>query len=205
MSIIPDIEREYDPAVPVDALHEHARNPRDGDVGAISQSIDAHGFYSVVIAQRGTGVIIAGAHRWKAAKAKGMTTVPVLWLTVDDRTADRIRIADNRMSDLATDDKAELASWLEQMQNDGGLAGLGFDASDLDTMLSELAVDALADDAATDADPDAVTFRLGEYTGNVSLDVYQSFQAAFDKRRKESANVQLDDVLRSWLKLPSNG
>lgn len=156
-----EIAREYDPAVPIDALHEHERNARQGDIGAITQSLDAHGFYSVVIAQKSSGAIIAGAHRWKAAKAKGLTTLPVIWLDVDDRMASRIRVADNRTSDLATDDLSILSGVLADLEKNGGLAGTGFDADDLDSMLAQFR-DPLLDADEVPEPPETAVTKVGD-------------------------------------------
>lgn len=135
---IPEIASEYDPAVPVDSLKRHPRNPRQGDIGAIGESIERHGFYSVIIAQRSTRYVLAGNHRLVAAQQHGATTVPVKWLDVDDEIATRIMLADNRLSDIASNDDAALSALLAELaQTDAGLAGLGYGPTDLDAMLAE--------------------------------------------------------------------
>lgn len=53
--------------VALDALRPHPRNPRQGNIGAIHDSITANGFYGQVVAQKSTGFILAGNHRWRAA------------------------------------------------------------------------------------------------------------------------------------------
>ena len=125
--------------VPIDALKAHPRNPRQGDIGAIHESIQVNGFYGFVIAQRSTGYILAGNHRWKAAQQAGAKTIPVTWIDVEDDHALRILLADNRTNDLATYDDNALAQLLQDLQNTtGSLAGTGYDGDDLDDLLKDL-------------------------------------------------------------------
>jgi ParB-like nuclease domain len=131
--------QEYDPAVPVATLSEHPANPNEGDIGAISESMDAHGFYGAVLVQRSTGRILAGNHRYRTAVAKGATTVPGFMLDVDDDAAARILMVDNRSTHLARIDEAKLVALLQPMVMTGkGLAGTGYDGDDLDAMLKLL-------------------------------------------------------------------
>jgi hypothetical protein len=125
--------------IAIDAIRPHPKNPRQGDIGAIHQSIDANGFYGAVIAQRSTGFILAGNHRWKAAQQAGATEVPVTWVDVDDDHALRILLADNRTNDLATYDDNALADLLKSLhESTGTLAGTGYDGDDLDDLLNEI-------------------------------------------------------------------
>ena len=123
----------------IDAVTPHPRNPRQGDVGAIHQSIAANGFYGQIVAQRSTGHILAGNHRWLAAKQAGAKRVPVTWVDVDDAHALRILLADNRTSDLASNDEYNLAQLLIEIQEaTGDLTGTGYDGDDLDDLLTRL-------------------------------------------------------------------
>lgn len=63
-------------------LKPHPRNPRQGDVGAIYQSIEANGFYGAIVAQRSTGYILAGNHRYKAAAEAGAKIINMRPLVV---------------------------------------------------------------------------------------------------------------------------
>ena len=120
----------------LDAVQPHPRNPRQGDVGAIHQSIEANGFYGHIVAQRSSGHILAGSHRWIAAKQAGAKRIPVTWVDVDDDHALRILLADNRTNDLASYDDTSLAQLLVEIQEAvGDLAGTGYDADDLDDLL----------------------------------------------------------------------
>lgn len=120
------LEQLYE-LVPVASLRWHPANPRKGDLPAIGASIRANGFYGAVVAQRGTRYVLAGNHRWEAAKRERMELVPVIWLDVDEAAARRILAADNRTNDLAGYDETALAELLRQIQADGELAGSGYD------------------------------------------------------------------------------
>src|SRR5699024_3471718 len=100
---------------PIDAVRPHPRNPRQGDTGAIHESITTNGFYGAVIAQKSTGFILAGNHRHQAAVQAGAVEIPVTWVDVDDDHALRILLADNRTNDLATYDDAALAEILKDI------------------------------------------------------------------------------------------
>lgn len=119
-------------------LKPHPSNPRQGDVGAIIQSIEANGWYGTLVAQISTGHVLAGNHRLQAAIHCGLDRVPVHWVDVDDDTAHRILLADNRTTDLATYDEHALADLLVEMGNTGNLDGTGYDGDDLDALLAEL-------------------------------------------------------------------
>ena len=122
-------------------LKPHPRNPRQGDVGAIHQSIEANGFYGAVVAQKSTGHVLAGNHRLLAAKHANAEEVPVMWVDVDDATALRILLADNRTNDLASYDDGALAELLQGIMQDAGtLDGTGYDGDALDELLAGLHV-----------------------------------------------------------------
>jgi len=124
---------------PIGELKAHPDNPRQGDISAIAGSIQKNGWYGTIVAQRSTGYVRAGNHRLMAAKSIGMETVPVYWVDVDDEQANRILLADNRASDLATYDDSALADILANLvDTDLGLTGTGFDDADLEALLFDL-------------------------------------------------------------------
>ncbi len=127
--------------VGVESVRPHPKNPRQGDVGAICESIEANGFYGAIVAQRSTGFILAGNHRLMAAKAQGLTEIPCVWVDVDDDRALRILLADNRTNDLASYDDTVLAALLSDLANTSDLTGTGYDGDDLDQLIADLAKD----------------------------------------------------------------
>jgi DNA modification methylase len=122
--------------VAVDAVQPHPRNPRKGSLPGIAESIRVNGFYGAIVAQRSTGHILAGNHRYQAAVAEGITEIPVMWLDVDDERATKIMLADNRTSDLGTYDDELLAALLADMEaTSEGLLGTGYDDAALRALI----------------------------------------------------------------------
>jgi DNA modification methylase len=128
------VPQEYE-MVPVGALQPNEWNANQGDLGSIIESVQVNQFYGAILAQKSTGRIIAGEHRWRAAQSEGLQTVPVIYLDVDDEAAKRIMLADNRTSRLGMDDPAALAELLQGMPS---LEGTGFDSDALQELLEDL-------------------------------------------------------------------
>jgi len=151
--------------VPVAALRSHPKNPRKGNVAAIVESIKANQFYGACLVQRSTGNILAGNHRWVAAKECGLAAIPVLWIDCDDAEALRILLVDNRTNDLAEYDEARLADVLKDIQMDAGmLDGTGFTLEAFDDLLKGLESEA-APGARTGALPEPAGDRYKEQYG----------------------------------------
>jgi hypothetical protein len=125
--------------IPIDLLEPHPDNPHKGDADVIAESIGANGFYGAVIAQASTKRIIAGHHRVEAARKEGLAEVPVLLLDVDDTTAKRIMLADNRTAEYGHYDDAELAAVLSTLDD---LQGTGWTPDDFADLDAALAIDA---------------------------------------------------------------
>ena len=125
--------------VPVGALEPHPRNVNESNLGEIIESIKHNRFYGAVVVQRSSSRILAGKHRWLAARECGLELVPVIWADVSDEEALRIVLVDNRSCRLGHDEPNALAALLQELANDGGLQGTGFSPDDLDELLAELA------------------------------------------------------------------
>lgn len=121
--------------VEADKIREHPQNPRKGDVEAIKESMQANGVYRPVIVQKSSGYILAGNHTYRAMRELGETLIPVVFVDVDDDTATRILLADNKTAELAKYDDKALAELLENIPD---LDGTGFDERDLDALLLDL-------------------------------------------------------------------
>jgi ParB-like chromosome segregation protein Spo0J len=132
------VEQEFR-YVDVSEIQPHPRNPRQGDIGLISQSIDHNGFFGAVLVQKATGNIVVGNHRYHAAVQQGFQQIPALIAELTDEEAERIMLVDNRANDMADYDENQLATLLREMlERDGSLDGTGFDGSDLDDLLGRL-------------------------------------------------------------------
>ena len=125
--------------VPVSDLNLHPHNARQGDVGAICQSLEAHGQYKPLVVQKSSNTVLAGNHTLQAASALGWKEVDVTFVDVDDEHALRILLVDNRTSDQATYDDTVLTDLLEHLVHTGeGLHGTGWDGDDLDELLADV-------------------------------------------------------------------
>jgi hypothetical protein len=123
-------------AVKIDQVQPHPKNVRQGDIGAIMESLRDHGQYRPIVVQESTGLILAGNHTWKAARQLGWTQIEATTIDVDDDEALRILLIDNRTNDLSTYDDPALAELLKQLAiTERGLEGTGFDGDDLDALI----------------------------------------------------------------------
>lgn len=111
-----EFEQEYE-LVGVDddgfPLKEHPKNPKRGDEDVIEQSMLANGWFGVLVVQKSTGYILAGNHRFRVGLRKmGMREFPVVYRDVDDETALRILLVDNKSSEIGDYDEALLEELL---------------------------------------------------------------------------------------------
>jgi hypothetical protein len=123
-------------AVAIASVTNHPRNVRQGDIGAISQSLKDNGQYRPIVVQRSTGHVLAGNRTLKAAKALGWKDIAVTFVDCDDDRALRILLADNRTNDLATYDDNALAELLKELAcTPLALEGSMYSGDDLDDIL----------------------------------------------------------------------
>lgn len=121
-------------SIPIEMLKPHPSNPRRGDIKLIANSLATHGQYRPIVAQRSTNRILAGNHTWEAARRLKWAYISVTWVDVDDTTATRIMLADNRASDLATYDHDSLCALLQTIDT---LDGTGYDLHEVQELLKE--------------------------------------------------------------------
>jgi hypothetical protein len=121
----------------IDSVFQHPQNPRRGDVGAIAESVVANGFYGAIVVQASTRYILAGNHRWLVAKKANAPTIPALIVDVDDDTALKILLADNRTAQLGSFDDETLAELLSTARDSsqGSLSGTGYDEFEFEGLL----------------------------------------------------------------------
>lgn len=113
--------------VPIEQVHQHPDNPNNGDIDAIVASIELNGFYSVVLAQKSTGYLVAGNHRYAALLALRAKEIPVIWLDIDDDAAYTILVGDNQIAALAEQDQYAVLDILNRLTNNGvNIAAAGF-------------------------------------------------------------------------------
>ena len=110
-------------------LIPYSNNPRnnDGAVEAVAASIKEFGFKVPIIIDK-DNVIVAGHTRLKAAQKIGLEKVPCI--KADDLTPEQLkafRLADNKVSELATWDFDKLEEELEALDMDMSAFGFTFD------------------------------------------------------------------------------
>jgi ParB-like chromosome segregation protein Spo0J len=118
-------------SVAMNTLESYPTNPRRGDIEAIAQSLKAHGQYRPIVVQYGTNFILAGNHTYKAAKKLGWKKIKITYIEVDEESARRIVLADNRITDLATYNEPLLKSLLTTLPE---LEGTGFTQAEVETL-----------------------------------------------------------------------
>lgn len=113
-----------------DALKPWAGNPRVNEhvIPEIIRSIQQFGFAAPVVARKQDGMIIAGHTRWRAAKAMGMTSIPVRFMELTQQQAEALALADNRLGELADWDSKLLEQAFEGLQgmDDAALQATGW-------------------------------------------------------------------------------
>ena len=101
--------------VSIEKLTPYKMNPRFNDdaVDQVAASIREFGFKVPIVADK-DGVIVAGHTRLKAAKQLGLKKVPVIYADdLDEEQIRAFRLADNKVSELATWDLEKLDLELE--------------------------------------------------------------------------------------------
>jgi hypothetical protein len=120
---------------PINDVEPHPANPNNGDLDAVAESIQVNGMYRPIYAQKNSRRILAGHTTWGACHELGATQIPVIWLDVDDTTALKIVLADNKTAHLATLDPALEAAALLALDAEGSaLDGTGYTPHDLELL-----------------------------------------------------------------------
>lgn len=111
---------------PIDSVKPDPRNPNNGDVDAVIESIELNGFNQVITVDKKTGYIEAGHTRWAALHALGSKVAPFVYTEHDTEGRTRYLIADNETGRLAVMDHNEEVRLLRQLhETQKGLAGTG--------------------------------------------------------------------------------
>ena len=171
--------------VPIDSISPHPRNVRQGDIGAIVESLKTHGQYRPIVVQKSTGHILAGNHTWKAARLLKMDTIAVTEIDVDDDQALRILLTDNRSNDLAAYDEHALLELLQELAaTELALEGTGFTPEDLDDKiaLADLDLD-LGEDPIGDLHDHLNVVRIRLDLDKETADLFREVPGADDVAR----------------------
>jgi ParB-like chromosome segregation protein Spo0J len=159
-------------SVAISTLEGYPTNPRRGDIDAIAQSLKAHGQYRPIVVQYGTNYILAGNHTYKAAKKLGWKKIKVTYIEVDEQTAKKIVLADNRLTDLASYNEPLLKSLLQALPE---LDGTGFSASEVET-LDRLTSGEEKSSIASKALPSEPEVKIGAWKFIVESEAYKAWK-----------------------------
>lgn len=127
--------------LPIDAMRQHPRNARRGDVVLVAESLERYGQTRPIVLWQpeddsGT-VIVAGNHTWQAARTLGWTHIAGLADPgMDEEAALDFLLVDNATADKATYDDVALIATLQRLYDAGRLQGSGFTPDDLDDLIA---------------------------------------------------------------------
>lgn len=192
--------------VPVEQLRPWRDNPRKNDaaVDDVADSIKRFGFGAPILARRFDGEVIAGHTRLKAALKLGLRKVPVRFVDLDPVEAHLLALADNKTSEISEWDEPMLGAVLAEMKRADVelLTGTGFNESEIAQLTRDVELPAGESEDLADfpeAASEAVFFKFGEYSGQLSRDVYDSFVKQYTAKQRETGEPLMDDVMRAWL------
>ena len=169
--------------IPIRHGRPHPRNPREGDVGAISESLKTLGQYRPIIVNKTDSTILIGNHTWHAAYALGWEEIAVTWIEVDEEQAIRILLSDNKTADLATYDDEELQILLASLTE---FSGTGFDGDDVDSILRGSEGTPI---------PKTVKGQVGTLTFKVSRSEFQVWQNELPLNHDDACKVIAERLL----------
>jgi ParB-like chromosome segregation protein Spo0J len=159
--------------VALNTLEGYPTNPRRGDIDAIATSLKIHGQYRPIVVQYGTNYILAGNHTYKAAKKIGWKKIKVTYIDVDEQTAKKIVLADNRLTDLAGYNEPLLKSLLQALPE---LDGTGFTQSEvetLDRLTNGNDKSSIGDSKPLPSDPEV---KISAWKFTVEMDAYKAWK-----------------------------
>lgn len=197
----------------INAIVPYDKNPRVNDEAAqkLCESIKAFGFRVPVLIDD-NNVIIAGHTRFKAAKQLGMKSLPCIYCSgLTKEQVKAFRIADNKYGEFSSWDTDLLKDEIEFLKNmNFDMPTLGFDASELDTILN---IDAIIPDDDrlgefdSSKDEKYVSFGEGLQYAPTGADVCLE-DCYDDSRYNEFINLieqsKLNDEMKSFLKLAAS-
>jgi DNA modification methylase len=143
------------------------RNHPKGQVLAISESMQQFGVMNPVIIDDSL-MVAAGTARLEAARHLGLTHIPAIYASHLTPTQIRaFRLADNKLADKAAWDRETLAVELKELQVALPEIGLnleitGFEAHEIDSILTDLADGPDPADEVPETDTAAIVSRLGD-------------------------------------------
>jgi len=182
-------------SVAISSLTPYPTNPRRGDIDAIASSLTAHGQYRPIVVQASTKFVLAGNHTLKAAKKLGWKKIKAVLVEVDEDTAKKIVLADNRLTDIASYNEPLLKSLLQALPE---LEGTGFTQSEvetLDRLISGDQKEPLGTSGTLKDDPEV---KIAAWKFSVEQDAYDAWkEQLYDEfgKTKSKANTGIKQRL----------
>jgi hypothetical protein len=130
------IEEETD----IETLVENPRNPQqhpEEQILRLMQSLRLNGQYKPTLARRANRMLIAGHGIRQAAQRLGWTKLKVAFWDVDQVTADRTMLGDNRLGELSKPNQDRVAELLREIPEDDWLS-VGFSEDEAEKLLTDL-------------------------------------------------------------------
>lgn len=121
--------------VAVADLLPYPGNARRHDLDTIRRSLREHGQWRPAVVQRSTSYVLIGNGMLAAAKLEGWTELAAHYRDVDDATARRLVLLDNRSGELGGYDNAALAELLSSLPT---VEGTGYTDDDLADLLASV-------------------------------------------------------------------
>jgi ParB-like chromosome segregation protein Spo0J len=147
-------------ARPIDDFRMHPSNPRRPKVADIEKALRRFGQLKPIVVQQSTGYVVARSRVWEAAKRLGWPTVAAVVSPMDDLTAMRFLVADNRTSDLGDYDSEAVLELLEQVDS---LEGTGYSVEDVDDLIARVEAAAAAGEAPDEMREVVLTMGEGSH------------------------------------------
>jgi ParB-like chromosome segregation protein Spo0J len=139
--------------VPIDSIKPNAYNPNRQDekeFQMLQESMSEDGFTQPIVVQQSTREIVDGEHRWRAGRAQGMATVPVVFVNMSQ---EQMRISTLRHNRARGAEDQELVTQVLKDLRELGALGWAQDAlqisdEDLNVLINDVPVsEALAGEA----------------------------------------------------------
>src|ERR1700733_13290277 len=111
--------------VDITSLLDNPRNPRqhpEEQIIRLMASLKARGQYKPLLARRDNRMLIAGHGIRKAIARLGWTQAKVVFWDVDQATADRAMLGDNRLGEGSTSDDDRVAELLREIPDEEWLS-----------------------------------------------------------------------------------
>lgn len=122
--------------VDIHSLEGFPDNPRNSSLDGIKESLKKHGQYRPLTVNKNNNQVLTGNHTWEAMKELGMDKCAVMFVDVDEITAKKIVLVDNRTNELATYNKEIMVDILAEFMELGELLGTGYSADEVDDIMA---------------------------------------------------------------------